>query len=75
MTKYFKCLNEASAYVINSILVDGKKRTVQVEELKMNDNDIFYKVTIELVGDNVKCGDHCTPEVYTVNMGYNPYQE
>lgn len=52
MEKYFNSYSEAATYLVENVLTDGKKRIVQIEELKMNNDDIFYKLTVESYQDS-----------------------
>ena len=55
MEKYFNNYSEAVTYLAESVLTDGKKKIVQIEELKMNNDNIFYKLTVESYQDR-ECG-------------------
>lgn len=47
MEKYFKSYGDAADYVIKNVLSKFEKKVIHIEKLQMDNEDFFYKLTVE----------------------------
>ena len=47
MEKYFKTYEGAADYVAYDVLKEREKKVIQIEKLQMNNQEYFYKLTVE----------------------------